>query len=81
MEDKGFEPPMYLTSWFYRPLASPICIILQILGRYLPQKQESAFCVLPLHYISCTKLILGVEPRPYFLPNIIKSINICCKIL
>lgn len=20
---EGFEPPMYLTSWFYRPLASP----------------------------------------------------------
>ncbi|XAG97106.1 hypothetical protein ZYGNAAKF_CDS0118 [Enterococcus phage VRE9_2] len=37
--------------------------------------------MLPLHHISCTKLILGVEPRPYFFPNIIKSINICCKIL
>lgn len=76
MEDKGFEPPMYLTSWFYRPLASPICIILQILGRYLPQKQESIFCVLPLHHISCTELILGVEPRPYFSHQILLKVLI-----
>ena len=26
MGGEGFEPPMYLTSRFYRPLASPICI-------------------------------------------------------
>ena len=42
------------------------------IGEVPSPKTRIFFFVLPLYHISCTKLILGVEPRPYFSQILLK---------